>query len=300
MKRNKLYIAVTLTGSKLNYLIGYLENKGINVYNYKEISKTKCSVTIDYLDKRKFFAISKNMCYNITNIKYKGIYAPFVIAFKNLGVVIGCLAFIIAVYLSSDYILRVDTIGSGSYFTNEILSISKEFGVDKYKRFSKVDVKSLKNYLLSSNSELSFVSIEKKGNVVIINSIMQKGESEPLKKEQKDLISGVNGVVESINVLRGTPLVSVGDKVTKDTALIGAYILGRDEKTFPTYVVGRVTVLEEKVRFYKTQYIDDDTLKTIEAMARFLENDEVAFSEATIKDNGIEVKLTVRHIIIGG
>ncbi len=300
MKRNKLYIIVTLTGSKLNYLIGYLENKGINVYNYKEISQTKCSVTIDYLDKRKFFAISKNMCYNITNIKYKGIYAPFVLAFKNLGVVLGCLAFIIAVYLSSDYILRVDTVGSGSYFTNEILSISKEFGVDKYKRFSKVDATSLKNYLLSSNSELSFVSIEKKGNVVIINSIMQKGESEPLSKEQKDLISGVNGVVESISVLRGTSLVSVGYKVTKDTALIGAYILGRDEKIFPTYVVGRVTVLEEKVKFYKTQYIDDDTLKTVEAIARFSENDEVAFSEAVVKDGGIEVKLTVRHIIIGG
>ncbi len=300
MKRNKLYIVITLRGSKLNYLIGYLENKGINVYGYKEISKTECLVTIDYLDKRKFFAISKNMCYNITNIKYKGIYAPFALAFKNLGVVLGCLFFIITVYLSNDYILRVKTVGSGSYFTNEILSISKEFGVEKYKRFSKVNTTSLKNRLLSSNSELSFVSIEKRGNVVIINSVMQNGESEPLKKERKDLTSGVVGVVESISVLRGTPLVTVGEKVNKDTALIGAYVLGRDEKTFPTYVVGRVTVLEEKVRFYKIEYVDDDMVKTVEAIARFNESDEVASSEATVKEGGVEVKLTVRHIIIGG
>ncbi len=300
MKRGKLFIECILKGEKLNYLIGYLENKKIAVYKLLELDGNRCKVTLDYVDRHKFFAISKNMCYNITNIKYRGVYAPLVLAYKNIGVVIGALLFAIVIALSSDYILRIETVGSGSYFSSEILFISKQYGLDKYKRFSEADVVSLKQALLSQNPELSFVSIQKNGNVVTINSAKQKDGSEILGKNQTDLVCDVNGVVESISVLRGTPLVSVGDCVCKGVPLIGAYITGREDKIFPTYIVGRVTVLEEKVKIFKLERVDENAVKTAEAIAKFAENDEVVYIESQIKDGGVEIKLKIRHVITGG
>ena len=203
-------------------------------------------------------------------------------------------------YFSSDYILKIECTGSGSYFTNEILSVSKDYGVDIYKRFSKADISGLKHSLLSKNSDLSFVTIKKCGNKLIINSVMQNGESESLGQNVKDLISEVKGIVESVNVLRGTPLVKEGDTVDIGTTLIGAYILGKEDKTYPTYIVGRITILEEKTKFYKCAYIDDDTLKTIEAISKFNESEEVVNVKSTVKGGGVELVLTVRHIVVGG
>ena len=300
MKRNVLYVEYLLNGDRLKYLLGYLENKKIPVYNFLEIDGKNAKITIDYIDRYNFFAICKNMCYNIKSVKYKGLLSLFVVALKNIGVVIGAILFALTIYLSQDYILKVECKGSGSYFANEIISISKDYGVDKYKKFSNIDTLGLKHALLSTNPNISFVTIEKSGNKLIINSVMQKNEPESLGQNVKDVISEVKGVVESVSVLRGTPLVNKGDIIDIGTPLIGAYITGKEDKTYPTYVVGRITILEERTKFYKCLYIDDDTVKTIEPISKFNENDEVVTIKSTVKEGGVEITLIVRHIVVGG
>ena len=300
MKKGVLYAEYVIKGEKIRYLLGYLENKKIPVYKFLQIDDKNAKITIDYVDRHKFFAICKNMCYNIKKVKYKGFLAPLVLAFKHIGVVVGAILFIFNVYLMNDYILKIECTGSGSYFANEFISLSKDYGVDKYKRFSKADINGLKHTLLSTNPHLSFVSIEKSGNILIINSVMQKCELDTLNKNANDLVSEVKGVVESVNVLRGTPLVKKGDLIDIGTPLIGAYITGKEDKTYPTYIVGRITVLEEKLKFYKLEYINDDIIKTIETISKFNENDEVVSVKSTVKDGVVEVLLTVRHIVIGG
>ena len=300
MNRGNLCAEYLISGEKIKYVLGYLENKKVPVYKFLEIDSKRAKITIDYIDRYKFFAICKNMCYNIKKVKYKGFLAPLVLAFKNLGIVIGAILFALTIYFSQDYILKIECTGSGSYYQNEIISLSKDYGVDIYKRFSKADLTGLRRTILSTNPDITFVSVEKSGNKLIINSVMQNGELDSLIKNANDIVSEVKGVVESVNVLRGTPLVKKGDLVDIGTKLIGAYITGKEDKTYPTYIVGRITVLEEKTKFYKCLYIDDDTVKTIETISKFNENDEVISVKSMVKDGGVEVKLTVRHVIVGG
>ena len=68
MTKNLLYLEITIKGHNLKYLLGYLQNKKVDVYAFTE-SKEDAKIVIDYLDRRKFFAICKNMCYNIKSIK---------------------------------------------------------------------------------------------------------------------------------------------------------------------------------------------------------------------------------------
>lgn len=298
MKKKALFCEYTVNGGTLKYLIGYMQNKNIGVLNYEEIDDKTSKVLIDYTDRRKFFAICKNMCYNIKKVKYKGSLSPFIVAFKNIGIIIGILLFIISALYFNDYILRVDV--GGSYYASEIISISKDYGVDKYKRFSKADIPSLKQKLLSLNPNISFISIEKKGNTLNINVVSSQKNDTLLNKNVKDLLSPVKGKIESVSVLRGTALVEKGQSVEIDTPLIGAYTLGKEDKIFPTYIVGRITILEEKVKFYKLSSVNEDNLKTIEAIAKFNENDEVVSITSRMVDGGIEVLITIRHVIVGG
>lgn len=297
MKRNLLYLEIAVKGNNVKYLLGYLQNKNVDIYECK-VSEEKVKITIDYNDRRKFFAICKNMCYNTISVKYKGVLSPFIIAFKNIGLIIGIVLFIFSVINFNDYILSVDV--GDNYYESEIISVSKDYGVDKFKRFSKADIVGLKNKLLSLNPDVSFISIEKCGNILKINVVNGSNQEEVLNQNVKDLVSPVNGVVDSVNVLRGTPLVEVGQRVDVGTPLIGAYTLGKEDKVFPTYIVGRIAIKEEKVKFYKTLYINDDVIKTVETIARFNENDEVIDIKSTVKGDGVEVLITVRHIIVGG
>ena len=297
MKKNLLFLKVTLKGNNLKYLVGYLQNKNVGVYGFTE-SKEEIKIIIDYIDRRKFFAICKNMCYNVKSIKYSGVLSPFILAVKNIGLIIGICLFICSVIYFNDYILKVDV--GGNYYESEIISVSKDYGVDKFLKFSKADIVGLKQKLLSLNKDISFISIEKRGNVLKINVVNGSNNENVLNQNVSDLLSPVKGVIDSVSVLRGTSLVEVGQTVDINTPLIGAYTIGKDDKIFPTYIVGRVVIKEEKVKFYKTLYINDDVIKTIEMVARFNENDEVVDVKSIVKDGGVEVKITVKHIIVGG
>ena len=134
MTKNLLYLEITIKGHNLKYLLGYLQNKKVDVYAFTE-SKEDAKIVIDYLDRRKFFAICKNMCYNIKSIKYKGVLSPLILAVKNIGLIIGICLFIFSAIYFNDYILKVDV--GGNYYESEIISVSKDYGVDKFLKFSK-------------------------------------------------------------------------------------------------------------------------------------------------------------------
>ena len=70
MKKNLLFLKVTLKGNNLKYLVGYLQNKNVGVYGFTE-SKEEIKIIIDYIDRRKFFDICKNMCYDNCNSRIK-------------------------------------------------------------------------------------------------------------------------------------------------------------------------------------------------------------------------------------
>ncbi len=296
MKRGLLRCAYTVKGVKMKDLPIYLHQKNVAIYGYKQKQENIFIVTIDYQDRRKFFAISKNMCYNILKVNYRGLLSPVYTTLKYIGVSIGVLLFTINCFTLNDFVYDVDCTGSGSLYKNEIISIAKDYGIYKGAKYSKANVDLLRLKLLSHKERLSFVSIEKRGNTVIINSMVSNTELGTLEKNVQPITCTIDGVVESAIVLSGTLLVNVGDKVKGGTVLIGAYTVGKDEVEYPTYVVGRVTVIEEKVKFFKSNKFDDDTIKNFISIAKFLQDNEVVSCTTKTDANGVYVILNVRHV----
>ena len=164
-------------------------------------------------------------------------------------------------------------------------------------KFSDIDKTLLKTEILKSNKSISFVSIEKRGNRLIINTALSDKNDGVLSKNDSDIISNVKGVVESISVLRGTAIVKSGDIVNEGSLLVGAYITDKDGNTYPTYVVCRVVILEEKQKFFKSNNVDEAYIKNAIKTAEFLEDEEVVSSKGQKCDGGVMVTLKVRHVI---
>lgn len=298
MKSGFLRASVLLRVESPEYLPVLLAKKGIKVIDFRLLGVKECLVTIDCVYFRKFFAICKNMCYNKSIIGFYGVLSPLAYLCRNIGVFLGIITFCITCAFLGDFLLGIDCEGSGACFKTQTQFIAEMNGAIKYSRISNVDLKNLETEILKTNPMLSFVSVKKQGNRLVINSILSNKQPNILSENTSSLISEYNGIVESMSVLRGTALVKVGDVVEKGTELVGAYLTGKEDKTYPTYVLARITIISTESRFIPYDgEVDDVVLKSAERVAEFESVGKVISAKAEKCQGGIIINLKVRHTI---
>ena len=295
LKKRTLRAVYRVTGEKLLYLPELLHRKGVAVYFFKQVSETACLIEVDVNDNNKFFAICKNMCYNKLMVRYKGILSPVAYALKNVGVAVGFILFTILSALSTNVILSIKVIGSGSCFEEATKAVIKECNINKFTLFSSVDYDMLESAILVSNPRLSFVAVKKQGNALVVETILSSAEPPVLGSNTSDLLSSVDGVVEEITVLRGTPLIQAGQAVKKGDKLVGAYLVGKDDKPYETYLLARVKILQKTEYFYKCDAPTKYDISLAYALAEFYVGGEIVDKTHTIEQGGIKVIITIRY-----
>ena len=300
LKKGFLRITYRVSGKNINYLPVFLHRKGIDVLEFKLIDKTIALVTIDRADLRKFFAICKNMCYNKKVVKFRGVLSPLTLFVNKVGLCVGLIAFITFSTLLSGVCLGVKIQGSGRVLENQTRSVIKSLGVDKYVLFKDINYKEIENRILSSNPKITFVSAYKNGNYLVVDIEVTSSRVEILGQNSSDIVSSVDGVVEEIVVLRGTPLVKVGDTVKAGDLLVGAYSLGKENEEYPTFTVARVKVIQEFEFSYKINILSDREIELAYALAEFNAGGEVVDKKHEICGEVILVTLYVRRTITGG
>ncbi len=301
LKKGLLRITYQVSGKNIDYLPEFLHRKKVSVINFLKENESLAKVTIDVSDINKFFAICKNMCYNKKVVGYRGVLCPLTLFINKVGLCLGIVIFIIISTLLNGVCLGVKIQGSGVAFESETRSLLKTLGVSKYALFSKIDYNQIENKILSSNPNITFVSVYKEGNFLVVDSQITSSKIEVLGENSADITSVVDGVIEEIVVLRGTPLVKVGDMVKKGDLLVGAYSLGKEEgETFPTFTVARVKIIETVEFLYKPNILNDREIELAYALAEFNAGGEVVEKSHIIDNDVIVVTLSIRHTITGG
>ena len=87
MKRGRLFERYRVDGAVGFGLIDRLKSQKIGVYDLV-FGQNATTFSIDSRDSKKFFAISSNMCYNITRIKYYGKVSPVKFLAQKIGLVL--------------------------------------------------------------------------------------------------------------------------------------------------------------------------------------------------------------------
>lgn len=245
----KVYVLYKIKGLNLDRFINHIKNKGIVLYDIKKISNKELIVSVSYNDSQKFFAIAKNLCYNIKKVCEKGSGLFLLNLFRRMGIIIGFAIFMLSSIFFNDLILSIDYSGSGSELKREVQSFLADKGIEKYSLFSKIDIEKLEDEILSRHENLSFVSIKKHGNKMLINLALSK---EPIKRLNSDIYalhSNVDGEIEKINIYRGTAMISVGDKVKKGDLLVDGFMSIKDN-LIKTNVLASISIIAEKTYTY--------------------------------------------------
>ena len=240
------------------------------------------------------------MCYNKKIIKYKGVLSPITFIVNKIGFIIGGILFALLSAIFNNLLLDVKVTGSGSCFEEQTKQIVYQEGATKYSWFSKLDYKEIERQILTQNPRLSFVSVKKQGNILVVDTVLSSSEPSILGKNTGDLVAEFDGVVEDITVLRGTALVTTGQQVKAGDKLVGAYLLGKEGEEYKTFVLARVKILKNTEYFYKCNGKSEIDVSVAYALAEFNESGEIKEKRHEIVDGGIKVILTVRRTIYGG
>ena len=189
----------------------------------------------------------------------------------------------------------------GKYIAPTIDAVLKENGV-KENSFLKINLKSLENAVYTANEKISFVSIEKRGRKLIVETRLTSQKTEPIDVKKQAVLSTVSGEVVAINLLGGTAKVKVGDKVQKGSLLIdGYYDFG--DKIIKTYALGEVLIKAE----FKFDYKSFTTGEKYKNRAVFLAKQSLGLEEIVgekveqKKENGrIIYSVTLYYLVVVG
>ncbi len=249
MKRGKLFVKIKATGDGAERIAVAAMERKIFAKNVKYV-KNGCFLTIDAVDEQKFFAISRNMCYNVERIGYTGRFAFFKKLLKSAGAVFGAAAFITFVCLGDAVVGEIVYKGDAAAFRRQIVSVLKLNGVEKGK-ICKADCSSLGEKIVISTDGISYATVTKSGRRIIVDVKSDEEKLDPIDVSKDEILSPADGKILRLNVLSGIAVVKIGDEVKKGQPIIsGQYV--HDDKTIKTYALGEAVIETKFVYEYES------------------------------------------------
>ena len=242
-----------------------LVKEGIPVLSAREIEKNVLDLNIRTKDMKKAFAILQSSCYNIENVRYRGVARLVRQAFAASGLLAGALLFALAVFFAEGRVLKVEVTGNGAYYEREVVAILREAGVKSFSPMPK-DTGALTASILAL-PRVEFCSFKRAGGILTVE--VQCAEN-VVPLAGMPLTSPVTGVITELIVVRGTALFAVGDEVASGDIVIADYTLRGEEKT-SVIAIGSVTVMSE----FSIEYELSEEEAIAQAMLDFGENAEI-------------------------
>lgn len=202
--------------------------------------KNYCFLTVKSADEQKIFAISRNMCYNVERIGYKGGFSLFKKIALKAGACLGAAAFTAFAALSDSVVSEIVYKSDAAGFRREILAALKAEGVEEG-RVCRADCSSLGEKLALGIDGAAYATVEKVGRRVIVDLKREAEKNLPLNVAGDVIRADAGGTVVAIKVFSGRALVKIGDAVEiGDALIVGEY--EHADKIVKTYALGEVAL----------------------------------------------------------
>lgn len=211
-----IFVRYLVQGIRPEGALARLKQEKIPVFRVEKRDKDRLYFAVLQKDAQKAFAIFEDSCYNIQKCAPFGFARVLDTAKRRIGLLVGCLMFFVLVQVSSPLVLRIDVVGTGSRYAQEVIEILAANGIAPFHAYAS-DTAAINAEILALPS-VTFSSVKKTGYVVQVEVELEKDP--PVRAEKTPLLALCDGVVESVLVLRGTAAVQVGDTVKAGDVLI--------------------------------------------------------------------------------
>ena len=280
-------VTYEISGLNQDRLIAELKKRDFTLYNIKKLSNKVMHISVSLRESKNFFAITKNLCYNIKKVNTFGKGLFLYKLSKNMGLFFGALLFLVSSVVSNDYLFGFEFSGSGSVYKGQVIEYLSSRGIQKFSRFSSFDTARLEDEILAVSPHLTFVSVEKKGNVLSVYMALKKDSQQAITGKSEQLLATESGRVESIKVYRGTAQVNVGDTVKEGDVLVEGFVDIKEERV-QTGVLAFVTLIKSQTFTFRLEGNDKAELCQALAQEELPQNEIIKSLVTTKKVSGKE------------
>ncbi len=265
-------------GLSAHRAVDRLLREGIVLLSARRTPKMGVTIAVPANVRKKVFTILRGTCYNIKKCRPAGLARFLEKGVRAVGLLIGAALALALVLFAQSRVLKVEVKGSGAYLEPQVRAVLSEHGVD---RLSAMPQPETLIPAILSLPRVQFCSVKGEGGVLTV--CVEVGDStEPLRKES--LFSPAAGTVEELVVLRGTPLVKIGDFVDMGQEIVANYALHGEEKE-DCIVIARVRIAFPVSKEYA---LDEEGAK----LQAFLEFGEIGSLHTTKTAQGWRIEGT--------
>lgn len=199
----------------LNQGVSY---EAVNLYNGSVL------FTILAKDLKKYEAITNTLNLNLTIEKHLGIVNYFIFIMKRGGIAVGTAFLIIFLFLSQNFIWRINVYGNCSNETDFIKNELTKGGLRLGTYIPSINFDQLHNKILLNSKEIAWISVNIKGNVA--NVYIREIKNDDLQSNNcyANVVAKKDGQVAEILVIEGEKKIIIGDVVKKGDVLISGVL----------------------------------------------------------------------------
>lgn len=183
------------------------------------------SFTLRERDRTRFISYAASrLRYSIGDLR--GILGAFSRLEHRYGVIIGLITAVVLFVISSGLVWDVRVKGNERLSESEVTEALGECGLGIGSSWRRLDKGSVQTRLLSSNRDIAWISINRRGTVAYVEIIESENVSRPELNVPgySNIVADRDGVIEEIAVKSGYAVVKVGDVVKRGDVLISGVI----------------------------------------------------------------------------
>ncbi len=214
------YVEVNLWGENPERIINMAMSRGIYLWDICQVDKGYFCLKVSLGGYKALRHIVRRSSCRVKIKAKKGLPFWLLRAQKRKVLVTGVLFFCLTLYVLSSFVWFIEIRGNERIPGELILTKIGEEGLKKGVPKKSVHKEKIKERLLMEVPELAWVGIIVQGTKVIIEVAEKTTVPSTDDNKPGDLIASMDGQVEELLVLKGTPLVKEGDRVTKNQVLI--------------------------------------------------------------------------------
>lgn len=223
------YVTISVTGSQPELFFQNCTEQGILVWNIKKTADHVCVGNIKLHDIKTIKEIKRGTSYKIKFIHKKGLPFLFKKILLKKEVIYALFSSIVLVMLLSNILWKVTISGVSKEMEEKINDQLMDYGIYPGSWLFSIDPPGLiQQQLLNDLPELLWVGIDKKGTTFAIEGVEKVIVKEEEIKGPQNLVATKKGVIKSMYVSEGMPLVSINDYVEPGDIIVSGFI-GQDE-----------------------------------------------------------------------
>ena len=217
----KGYLVITVKGSFIERFINVCTAKNILLWDIVRISKNTIRCKISVRAFKKLPKITYNTGVSVKICSRHG-FPFFMQKYKKRKILLSAIfIFVVFMVTINQFVWDIEIRGNERVKSSDILKVLEEEGLKIGTLKSKIDQNDIKNKAIIKLDTLSWLWVDKRGSKIIVDVRERIPAPEIFNPDDyTNIFASKDGVIDSLIVRNGVPVVSVGDTVLKDTVLV--------------------------------------------------------------------------------